>query len=413
MSISISLDKSTFQSLSHDEVVQLHKYYIVNITPLLVSEILGDLSKEEDERKKLPKDVVAGLANKIFPAGTYINVNYKKLLELSLLGLYSNFDNRPFLEATKSVNGAGRSGLVFEETEDEKSIRRWKDGDFSSTDQIASMFWRSNTNADDVIEKFKNSMIFFSHIKLENKKGDTISNLQELKDILLSELNEPRNQPKLLSLIIDYYGIPSGLASQIFYRWESEGFNSLNEFSPYAFFCLSVVAMYYIGINNTMMGNRKTNLLDLEYLYYTPCSRVFSTNDKFLVSLFTLINPSKVYFISTQMLKDDLRKFHEYQSVTGDNSRRPPIKDTKTFRIWDEVLDLKLDDSLKTGSKSQEELIAEFEEILKTSKSGNEVEFVGEPDFVTKKFRMRPSDPCMCGSGKPLKDCHLVNNTHG
>lgn len=96
MSLAIILDKSTFQSLSHNELVQLHRYYIINVTPLLVSEILGDLSKEEVEGKRLPKDVVIGLANKIFPANTYVNTTFKKLLEISLIGKQSEFDNRPF-----------------------------------------------------------------------------------------------------------------------------------------------------------------------------------------------------------------------------------------------------------------------------------------------------------------------------
>src|SRR6266487_259499 len=117
MSLAITLDKSTFQSLGYNELIQLHRYYIINVTPLLVSEILGDLSKEETETKKVPKDIVIGLANKIFPSNTYVNANYKKLLEISLLGKESGFSNRPFLEAAKSINTGTKQGLVFEETE--------------------------------------------------------------------------------------------------------------------------------------------------------------------------------------------------------------------------------------------------------------------------------------------------------
>ena len=49
MSIPIILDKSTFQGLNYADIIELHRYYRVNITPLIVSEILGDLSKEEKE----------------------------------------------------------------------------------------------------------------------------------------------------------------------------------------------------------------------------------------------------------------------------------------------------------------------------------------------------------------------------
>lgn len=408
MSLAIILDKSTFQSLGHNDLVQLHRYYIINVTPLLVSEILGDLSKEETENKKLPKDVVIGLANKISPSNTYVNANYKRLLEISLIGKQGNFSNRPFLEAAKSISTGTKQGLVFEETEEEKSIRRWKDGQFSSVDEIMSWFWRTQSKEENVIDVFKNKMTLFSHIKLEKRLGDNNENLRMLRDCLFVNLQRPDHQKQYLALIIDYFELDYNLAAQIFHRWESENHTSLANFSPYAFFCLSIVAMYYVGINNNLFSERKTNLLDLEYLYYTPCCRVFSTNDKFLVSLFDLINPKDVHFITSNSLKSDLSKFHQHQIASGEISDRPPDKDTDTFRIWDKVFDLKLSDFLKAHPKSQEQLRAEFEEILKAAESGKQGNFDGEPDFVTKTTYMRPTDPCVCGSGKQLKDCCLL-----
>lgn len=55
MALPIVLDKSSFQGLNYKDIIELHRYYIVNITPLLVSEILGDLSKEEKAEKKHQK----------------------------------------------------------------------------------------------------------------------------------------------------------------------------------------------------------------------------------------------------------------------------------------------------------------------------------------------------------------------
>ena len=66
--------------------------------------------------------------------------------------------------------------------------------------------------------------------------------------------------------VIDFYEIDHRLASEIFYRWESGDFKLLSEFSPYAFYCISVLAMYFVGINNNLFSERKTNLADLEYL---------------------------------------------------------------------------------------------------------------------------------------------------
>ncbi|CAM4039216.1 hypothetical protein FLSI110296_10495 [Flavobacterium sinopsychrotolerans] len=55
MSLPIVLDKSTFQGLNYENIIELHRYYDVSIAPLLINEILGDLSKEEKEGRRTPK----------------------------------------------------------------------------------------------------------------------------------------------------------------------------------------------------------------------------------------------------------------------------------------------------------------------------------------------------------------------
>jgi len=406
MSLAIILDKSTFQGLSFSELIQLNKYFIFNATPLLIAEILGDLSKEQMEGKIAPKDQVVTLSTKIFPAQTYVNENYKRLLELSLLGKFTDPSNRPFLEATKSVNTGDKQGLVFEEPEYEKNVRRWKDGDFKEMDEVESWFWRKKTTAETVIENFKERFKLFEHIKNKGKGGNTFDNLVLLRDELLKELNRPEAQQEYLSLIIDFYGIDAAIAGEIFHRWETHGYKNLADFSQYGLYCLTIVAMYYTGINNHLLGEKKTNLLDLEYLYYAPFCRVFSSNDDFLVTLFKLIIPKDVEFISTPALKTELAAFHRHEEETGEKTDLPPLKDTEIYRIFDKVLNLKMHEFLKANPRPQEELIAEFEAILKASEEGKEGAFAGEPTFVTKTFYMRPDDPCPCGSGKPLKDCH-------
>jgi len=151
MSIPIILDKSTFQGLNYKNVIELHRYYLVNVTPLLVSEILGDLSKEEKEGRIIPKQEVINLSKKMFPFNSYVNMNYKSMIEKSILGTQPKTDNRPYLTATKSINTPNGKGLFFIETEDEISIKRWKNGEFKSIDEIISGIWRFNTKSDEVI----------------------------------------------------------------------------------------------------------------------------------------------------------------------------------------------------------------------------------------------------------------------
>jgi hypothetical protein len=66
------LDKSTLQSLSFDEIIILHKYYLLNIAPVLTIEILGDLKKPA--KNALSEEKVIELANKLLPFDSAINV---------------------------------------------------------------------------------------------------------------------------------------------------------------------------------------------------------------------------------------------------------------------------------------------------------------------------------------------------
>lgn len=155
MSVPIVLDKSTFQGLNYRDIIELHRYYRVNITPLLVSEILGDLSKEEKAGRKTPKEEVINLSKKLFPYNSYVNMPCKSIIKYSFLGKFTDSDNRPFLIANESIKTREKKGLTFKETEEEKSIKRWKVGNFKSIDEITSTLWRNESNDENVINDFK------------------------------------------------------------------------------------------------------------------------------------------------------------------------------------------------------------------------------------------------------------------
>ena len=46
-------------------------------------------------------------------------------------------------------------------------------------------------------------------------------------------------------------------------------------------------------------------------------------------------------------------------------------------------------------------------EAIKIAESGEVGSFEGEPDFVVKKSFVTMEDPCPCGSGKKLGECHM------
>ncbi len=408
MSIPIILDKSTFQGLNYADIIELHRYYRVNITPLIVSEILGDLSKEEKAGRKTPKEEVINLSKKIFPYNSYVNMPYERIIENSFLGSFVDTENRPFLIADNSIRTQEKKGLIFKETEEEISIKRWKKGEFNSVDDIASTLWRKEAKNENVINEFNAQFEHFSNIKVSNNKASNPVKLEELKQRFLERINIEMEQEDVLERMLDYFKIDSYKKLQILERWKKGGYTDLETFADYTYYCYSIVSMYYIGMNNELFGKRLTNLLDLEYLFYAPFSKVFSTNDKFLISLYNIMQPKNVIFISLASLKSDLTKFQEIN--TPENwAKVPPNKETETFEIWNNFFDLELTERLKPTEKDLKRAKKEFEEILKMAETGESGNFEGEPDFLIKKSFMSKDDPCVCGSGKTLGECHYKN----
>lgn len=405
MSVPIVLDKSTFQGLNYRDIIELHRYYRVNITPLLVSEILGDLSKEEKAGRKTPKEEVINLSKKLFPYNSYVNMPCKSIIEYSFLGKFTDSENRPFLIVNESIKTGEKKGLTFKETEEEKSIKRWKVGNFKSIDEITSTLWRKESNHENVINDFKKKFEHLKNIKVKNTKATNPEKFEELKERFFERINIEMEEEDTLLLMLDYFQIDEDKKREIIKRYNNGGVYQLEQFAEYAYYCYSIVSIFFIGMNNSLFGDRLTNLLDLEYLFYAPFSSVFSTNDKFLISLFNVIQPKNVRFISLKSLKGDLVKFQALN--TSENwSEIPPDKETETFEIWNNLFDLELSAKLKPTDKDKARAKKEFEEILKIAETGEKGGFEGEPDFVVKESFMSTNDPCPCGSGKTLGECH-------
>ena len=87
------LDKSAFQSLSRRECLWLNHYFRLNVIPILVHEIVGDLTKEfrngDDSRRK-----AAEYADKFGGSGSPSNVSFRKLALSNLLGDEVKMDGR-------------------------------------------------------------------------------------------------------------------------------------------------------------------------------------------------------------------------------------------------------------------------------------------------------------------------------
>lgn len=410
MDISIVIDKSTFQSLNYDELFRLSCYYKHIITPVLTMEILGDLKKEAQEGKAPPEDRVKDFAKKLFPMETVVNLHYKVLLKGDLLGSPISFDGRPHVRIKKAVaSESGMRGYLIEETEEEKSIYKWKDGNFTEADHELSALWRMTTTQEGLLERLKKS--------LTPDAALMFADFQKLNQFVTERITSPATQEFLLISLFQNYDIDALTSVQIFGRWNQEGKPLIKDFAPFAFHCLKVDTLFLFGLTSGLIGTRPTNRVDLEYLYYLPFGNIFTSNDKVHKNLVPLLLQDYQKFIVGSELKEDLKNIVAFLNTLEIEQRRkfknvPPIINSSiTFQLWKEVFDYpeKSNWNIDISDREKEMMkqkIKEFERAL--DGEGISLESGEDAEFIIKHSKLSKTDPCFCGSGKKVIDCCIL-----
>ena len=408
MNITITIDKSTFQMLNYAELMRLSSYYKHNIAPVLVMEIMGDIKKETLEGKTPSEDRVKDFAKKLFPVKSIINSYYRNLVKAELLGNLTSFDGRPNVDVGKIVQADdGSKGYVLQETDEEKSIYKWKEGNFSEADKELSELWRTLTTQEDLLKNLQKI--------LKTKKTDEkIRNLVELNEKVESVLSNYDLQEGFLFFMIDNYGEGEIDGAEVFKKYCVAGRPLIREYMPYVSHCLKVDLLFHYGLKYELIGTRPTNRVDLEYLYYLPFCNIFTSNDKLHKQLAPLLIRKEQKFIIGQDLKDDFKLIVEHLEEGGiglkqKHSNEPPIiEESLTFQLWKEFFGYPESSNLnrEMSEKDMEYMKQQMDKFERAAR-GEEVDFKEgeEEQFIVKTSYLSMEDDCYCGSGEKVIDC--------
>lgn len=411
----IILDKSTLQSLSNDELLFLNKYFILNIPPVLFMEIWGDLAKP-DKQGAISKDQVQQLAQKVYRGQSAINAHFSHCIIGSLLGERVPMDRRILLpRGSPRITKSGKKGVVFEETPEEKQLNRWKFGDFDSEEQVIATQWRASSNVID-LEAVKMSFDkkFKSIVKIDS--------LASLDSFVNNYLAHPASQTDFLSQLTEEYKIPQKIASKIFLRYERANRPPLSTFAPYAYYCLHIKTFFLLALIYNLVSTRRTNIIDLEYLFYLPFCMAFSSSDKFHQTLVPYIIRDDQRFVHGLDLKDDLThlahdwnvNFHkDMKAWDAKYGSGPPENDNSiVYRLWRELFPHwkpgARSDSSESEPRKDKKLYERLEEFKK-ARASQETDFPSDDskvDFIIRERSISIHELCPCGSGKKFKDCH-------
>ena len=103
-------------------------------------------------------------------------------------------------------------------------------------------------------------------------------------------------------------------------RWKLLGRPPVRRYAPYATYCYAVNTFFSIGLAMNMLSTRATNVIDLQYLYYLPFCRVFTSGDKFHKQLAPLFMQPNQVFVDSVKLKADLKLIADRWDETDRNS---------------------------------------------------------------------------------------------
>ncbi len=338
----IILDKSALQALSQSEIHFLFKHYYVVIPPVLVIEIVADLKKQSSDKDSLLKQQVSILANKLGPLDSCISVSYQNACLASLFGQPVPMNGRVPVAGGETLHTKGGQKFdFFDESPVMKTIQRWQAGIFSELDESLAEKWRRLSREVD-LEACKKTV----RELLPGKP--TVKSIQELTStidhLLHSSDAHQTDQMALLSIIMDLINAPQLLRNAIFQRWLNQSLPLLGDFAPYAYFCLRTYLLFHLALICGLVGTKRTNIIDLEYLFYAPFCMAFCSGDKFHAALTPAVLRNDQTFVPRDDLKKDLNRLvTEWDSLSEEQRTKracdygsypPPNPDSVTHQLW-------------------------------------------------------------------------------
>jgi hypothetical protein len=295
----ILLDKSALQSLSDDEIGFLGKHYSPMMPPILLFEILGDLSKYKGEAIKFE------IARKISSGDFKINANHRTICLASLLGEKIEMRGVPLISGGVQLKTEkGEKGIFFDEPPEWKLVRKWQQGKYTLVDRVISGVWRR-------ISKEFDMEGYVREFKKANSDLPKSENFADMYKSIHSITMDAGSQDFYLNFLLNEFNVGLKYRIAILNRWQRRTSLMLCDFAPYAFYCLNVSLIFHFGLASNLITPKKTNPTDLEYLYYLPFCMSFVSGDKFQADLSKLLLKQDQDFVDRDALKADLRWIKE------------------------------------------------------------------------------------------------------
>ncbi len=301
----LTFDKSFLQMLSPAEVDELDLQFEIFVTPILVSEIVADLRHPSPRPGRVPEDMVRALASKMVSNHGIMQAHFRKLA----LGELSGRMSFPMVgsvivdsSAPNVMTSKDGHGLIYDSRQDREMWGAWAAGNFSKTDEYLASRWREQIAQIDV----KDIAEFWRDFCAKRLPGArTIADVIFGIDELISKPSESKN---LLSMIYHFTEAPRAICHLSMALADAGLLPNVRAWAPY---CVSVTRLSMVlccCLALKLVTSRPTNVLDLQYLFYSPFGMVFVSQDKLQRDLWPATT-TQASFVWGDELKEDLHRY--------------------------------------------------------------------------------------------------------
>jgi hypothetical protein len=334
----IIFDKSFLQSLTIDESVWLDNFFISNICPIFYSETLADLGKSVRDGRT-PENEVRIISSKTPQMKIAVNVFHQDICHANLNGYEVKMDGRPLIPGGKPVQSENKKGFVFEPSPETKAFERWQNEEFLELERDYAKLWREATKKAD----FNSVSSWLNQFGIKVPK---CNNLQKAKDAAEEILNTRSDPTQTMRLVFSLLNAPSEFFLNTLYSWGARGCPPIRNYAPYVYHVLTVELFFYIAIESGLIsGERKSNKIDISYLFYTPFCQIFVSSDKLHKRCAPLFLGKNQEFLWGHDLKDDLRKIDNHFDKLPKEEKElglhvfasypPLIDESEVVKVWD------------------------------------------------------------------------------
>lgn len=308
----ILIDKSVIEGLNPDKARELADTYFVVLPPILIDEMTSMLAKEKKgdrDQERILKSIARKSIN-----SSFVVPHARLLAKKNLLGEHIPMDGKiPLMGGELIRQRDGEFGMFYDTTKDKKCLSDWSKGEFTSYRNKASDI-RNREHAFDYKKYHQASSYVFNRLP----QFKTMDEFTKWFD----NIHLARMSPEQLFNLTVQDLLNENETAKAKEGWKNSG-KTIQDFFPYAF--------HYARVNHWFFGvigmvcipslvSKKAKLhLDMQYLYYLPFCKIFTTCDNLLFDIAPFFRMPGQSIISGEEVKKDLAKVCKLKEQSSSN----------------------------------------------------------------------------------------------